>query len=156
MVALLVLIGLPVGIWLGTRPDSLGNPDPGGRILTALKPIAGAIPSGSTVTFRHVDEPLVDACDGNPATRGWSSVVAQVTFRSPLGAESMLEDVDARLNALGWREMGQGVANGEPEGYWSRSLENGSTAHANLTIGTGGTYWELVALAPPMGRPVNC
>ena len=27
-VGLLVLIGLPLGIWLGTRPDSLGNPDP--------------------------------------------------------------------------------------------------------------------------------
>jgi hypothetical protein len=156
MVALLVLIGLPLGIWLGTRPDSLGNPDPGGRIFTALKPVAEAIPSGSAVMYRHLDEPLVDSCDGNPATRGWSSVVAQVAFRSPLAAESVLEDVDSRLSALGWRDTGQAMANGQPEGYWSRSLENGSTAHANLTIGPGGQYWELVAWAPPMGRPVKC
>ena len=156
MGALLVLIGVPVGIWLSTRQESLGNPDPGGQILHALSPVAGAIPSGSTVTVRHVDEPHVDACDGNPATRGWSSVVAQVSFRSSLSAESVLEGVDDRLNALGWRDTGQGVANGQPEGYWSRSLENGSAAHANLTIGPDGTYWELVAMAPPTGKPVKC
>ena len=106
--------------------------------------------------YRHLDEPLVDSCDGNPSTRGWSSVVAQVAFRSPLAAESVLEDVDSRLSAVGWRYTGRGVANGQPEGYWSRSLENGSAAHANLTIEPGGQEWVLVAEAPPIGKPVKC
>lgn len=145
-VAVAVVLGLL--IW---RPWG-GTGDPGGRILAQLKPVAYALPPGSHVNYRHLVEPHQDSCDGNPATRGWSQVVAQTNFDWSGSPQQLVDIIKSRMQALGW-SFSPATDNGLPAGQWTKTLTGGTTAGTALGVEAGGSAWTLLAIAPPVGRP---
>ena len=136
-----------------------GTGDPGGLVLGKLQAAQQAVPPGASVTYRHFDEPTMDACDGNPSIRGWSDVSVLVGFDTAEPPADVVRTVDDRLGRVGWSGFRAQTDNGEPGGAWQRSLANGSVARAKLTAGPGGEsdgkvvrQWELSAFAPPVGQ----
>jgi hypothetical protein len=127
--------------------------DPGGRILHQLQPAAQAVPAGSQVLYRYDYEPRLDSCDGRHGTFGWNDVVLQIHFESATPTAELVEHSDRTLRRLGWDlAYNSGMQTG-----WTKHLENGSVANAQLSNavpdqGGAAQRWDLVVSAPPVGR----
>jgi hypothetical protein len=155
---------IAVGMWLLlARLD--GSGDPGGKILLQLSPTASALPGYGTSSlpwstqpstshpYLIKSEPHRDSCDGISDTQGWSQVVVQGSIRWTGSHTALLEKVGSGLSAMGWRPTQNTSPN---EAVWTKSLDNGSTARAMLTLSPlGNPDWEFVALAPPAGKPAS-
>ena len=134
-----------------------GDPDPGGRILAALRTVEPAVPPDAEVMLRQAVEPRWDSCDARVGTVGWDDVTVAVQFRTGGPPEAVIARADAVLAAAGWHRT---QAFGSPLGpgmRWARTVAGSTSATATLAPGTNGalTYWDLDAVAPPHGPRVS-
>ena len=123
--------------------------DPGGRILSELRPVGYAIPRDAQILYRNDVEPHWDSCDARPGTFGWDPVVVQIHFRSGLSPDDVESNADAQLRKLGWSSAYQYSAPAIAWG-WTKQLRNVTEAKAQLEVEADGA-WTLIALAPPVG-----
>jgi hypothetical protein len=144
------------GIFTIVRLTSHGDPDPGGRILSALKSIESALPDGATEVTRQYAQPHWDSCDGREGTFGWSSIAVIVNFRTDSPADSLLLSASGPMDAAGWsksRTLSSPIGPGQD---WTRTLPDGTLAVASLTPGTmdnGATIiWQISAYAAAHGQ----
>jgi hypothetical protein len=142
------IVGVVLCALLGLRliNSSSRSGDPGGHVLSQLASVISAIPSTATKSYVWKMEPTQDSCDGRPGTQGWSEVVVQSAFKWPESEQSLSEAMAARLASLGW---GQPAGSIPGSTAWAKTLANGSVAR--LTVDSEGTYWQLDAIAPPIG-----
>jgi hypothetical protein len=148
---LLAIAGYAIVRW-----TSHGDPDPGGRILSALKSIESAVPDSATAVTRQYAEPHWDSCDGREGTFGWSSIAVILTFRTGMPADSLLPYVSGPMEAADWSKTDTLSSPMGPGQDWARTLADGTHAMASLTPGTidnGATIiWEFSAYAAPHGQ----
>jgi hypothetical protein len=149
-VVLLVVGG--VAFWISQSGPSGG--DPGGRILSQLKPTSLAVPPTAVIGYTHYVEPQMDSCDGRPGTQGWDDVVVQIYFQWSGSSSSLLSYAKGRLSNLGWGAFKVQIQNGVPGGDWIKQLSNGSVAQVQLGAESYGG-WTLSAMAPPIGRQAS-
>ena len=132
-----------------------GNPDPGGRRLTALRAVAAALPPDARVLVRNEGEPQWDSCDGRAGTFGWNEVEVDFEFTTNAAAGSMLAAAARTLTRLGWT-VSQYTGLGGPHLSGRRTIAPGIPLRAVLSAdyATGGLVvnWDLSALAPLNGR----
>lgn len=108
-----------------------GNPDPGGRIMTALSTIQVAVPAQAhLVRVEHV-KPRWDSCDARLSTFGWDDAFVYLTFTTSEPPRSLMATASARLRAAGWSRY-QGLASGPGFGWWWSLPVPGGTALALL------------------------
>jgi hypothetical protein len=133
-----------------------GDPDPGGRILDALKTVQAAVPSDATDVSTQYAEPHWDSCDGRPGTEGWSDVTVDVSFSSDRPGQELVGGAAPELAAAAWSVERADTSPLGPYESWTRTLDDGTILHASLGPGTpdnGATIiWYLYASAPPHGR----
>jgi hypothetical protein len=156
--SLLFVVAWLVAFAIACDGNGRGDPDPGGRILTALKSIETAIPGEAIDVTRQYAEPHWDSCGGREETAGWSSVTVVITFRTDMSHDSLLQYASERLNAAGWSDSGPSSNRLGPTGGWIQSLTDGTSARAQLSPSTtdGATIvWQLTATAPPHGQQVS-
>ena len=159
--ALVAVVGLSVLTAWFIR-DVIGGPeaDPGGRILRTLRDTDQALPSDAHVLYRYDLEPKWDSCDGRPATFGWDNVVVEIHFESRGSTEAVVQRADQTLRGLGWSPD---YVNNQPtlvQVGWTRRLDNGSLAKAQLSDGVpdqgaATPRWDFFATAPPVGHQVS-
>jgi hypothetical protein len=140
----------------------IGGPeaDPGGRILHALRATAQALPGDAQVLYRYDLEPKWDSCDGRPGTFGWDNVVVQIHFESRSSNDAVVQQADRTFRGLGWNPD---YVNNQPtfiQVGWTRRLDNGSVAKAQLSDGVpdqsaATPRWDLFVTAPPVGPQVS-
>lgn len=154
--AVVAVIGLVVllvvgGVAFGIVQSGPSGGDPGGRILSQLKPISLAVPPTAVIGYAHYVEPQMDSCDGRPGTQGWDDVVVQIYFQWSGSSSSLLSYAKDRMSKLGWGAYKVEIQNGVPGGDWIKQLGNGSVAQVQLGAESYGG-WTLFATAPPIGR----
>jgi len=128
--------------------------DPGGRILAELRDVAGAVPTTARVSWRHLDEPVRDSCDGEAGTWGYDPVTVEFEFTVAWSGGVVLGSVRRVLEGDGWKWTeptpvsfpGQDYGSYDAAGTWARTLAGGRPATAALTHGASG--WHLIAEAP--------
>jgi hypothetical protein len=147
LVVLLVVCG--VTFWIAQSGDSGG--DPGGRILSQLRPTSLAVPKTATIGYANYVEPRMDSCDGRAGTQGWDDVVVQIYFQWNGSSSSLLSYANGRLSQLGWGSFKAQTQSGVPGGDWLKQLSNGSVAQVQLGAESYGG-WMLVTTAPPVGH----
>jgi hypothetical protein len=154
--AVVVVSGGVSGTWAATRSDH-GDPDPDGRILTALTTVERALPADAQVMLRQANEPRWDSCDGRSGTFGWDNIAVDMQFRTREQPRALVADADNLLRAVGWRRTGTVHSPLGPGARWSRTVAGSTVASAMLAPGTSGdgVYWDLDALAPPQGQQVS-
>jgi hypothetical protein len=121
VVVLLVVGG--AAFWIARSGPSGG--DPGGGILSQLKPTSLAVPPTATISYAHYDEPQMDSCDGRPGTQGWDDVVVQIYFQWSGSSSSLFSYAKGRLSKLGWGAFTVQIQNGVPGGEWIKQLGKG-------------------------------
>lgn len=142
----LLLAAAALGLWVALTPPSSG--DPGGKILSELRPVGYALPRNADIVYRHDTEPMWDSCDARPGTFGWDQVVVQIHFRSRSSAADVESNADSQLRRLGWKPAYQ---HSDPITWvWTKVLRNVTEAKAVLEV-EGDGAWTLIALAPPVG-----
>lgn len=157
--ALAVALGF-LAFWFVREVANGPHADPGGRILNQLRTAAQALPADAQVTYRNDLEPKWDSCDGRSGTFGWDDVVVQIHFQSRTGTATLVDHADRTFRSLGWNSDYHDAVKGDPQVGWSRSLDNGSMAKAQLTANvpnpTGvDRVWDLFVSAPPVGTRVS-
>lgn len=160
-----VAVAVGVGVGWSTRTTS---GDPGGRILAQIVPAASALPGygtsalplrsstlAPTEPYLIESEPHQTSCDGRPGTAGWSSVVVQARVFSAGTRAALVNEVGARLRALGWTRLPD-VRSTDTEHMWKKTLTSGATAHAVLTSAGGRNGpWTFVVTAPPISHAAS-
>jgi hypothetical protein len=132
-----------------------GDPDPDGRILTALKSVEAALPSDATVVRREYIEPKWDSCDARPETEGWSDVMVLLEFQTDMDPEVLGEHAGRALELAGWVDDGVSATPYGRWWSWTQTLADGTVARAGLAPTAVEGSWELSAVAPPHGRRVS-
>jgi hypothetical protein len=94
-------------------------------------------------------ESVPDGTDGE-GSQGWSQVVVQSAFKWQGSAQALAAAMAGRLTSLGWGSASVTVLPATPEASWTKSLSGGSTARLSVT--QEGSYWQLDAIAPPVGK----
>jgi hypothetical protein len=157
-VALVLVAGL-VGVTVH-RLISHGDPDPGDRILTALKSIEVGVPTDAAEVTHQYAKALWDSCDGREGTFGWSDIGVYLTFATTMQPTALLTFVRGQLQGAGWTA---GLAGFTPLGQgqrFVRTLANNSEAVAQISPTTRDgdpISWSLSAVAPPQGpRASGC
>jgi hypothetical protein len=130
--------------------------DPGGRILYTLRASAQALPSDAHVLYRYDLEPKWDSCDGRPGTFGWDNVVVQIHFESSSPTDAVVQGAGQTFRELGWNPDYVNKQSTFIQVGWSRRLDNGSMAKAQLSNGVpdqsaATPRWDLFVSAPPVG-----
>ena len=129
--------------------------DPGGRVLTQLRPVRAAIPKHNVIiNYANYEEPKMDSCDGQPGTQGWDEAVVQVSFRWKGKVAPLMSFAAAQMAENRWVVTRPEVTYPQPYIGWSKHLLNGTTATSSLDFEDYGT-WTLIAEAPPVGKPVT-
>jgi hypothetical protein len=159
-----VLIVILAGWRLLSSASASG--DPGGAILSQLTPAATALPGYGTRAlpwsaqpstsgpYLIKREPMKDSCDGMAGTEGWSEVVVQGAFTWPGSPVALFDRVGSGLSALGWRR--KTVRADGHQAMWTKTLESGSTATADLSSSPlGDPDWEFDVTAAPVGRAAS-
>ena len=149
-----------LGIWFARAAVNGPEADPGGRILHQLQTVSAALPSDAQVIYRNEGEPKWDSCDGRPGTFGWDSVVIQIHFPSRTTTTTVVQRADQKLHGLGWSSEDHRDVSGATQIGWTRQLDNGSLARAQLTNviphqGSTSQEWDFYATAPPVGRQAS-
>lgn len=140
-----------IAVWWAT--STRGSGDPGGHVLAQLTPTISAVPSTAKVTYVWKQEPHQESCDGLAGSQGWSQVVVQSGFKWQGSVEAVAAAMAGRLVSLGWSSRSVTVTPSASEVSWRRSLLGGSTAQ--LLVTQEGSYWQLDAIAPPVGKAVG-
>ena len=160
------LAALAVGVVVGAvsaacapaRSDH-GDPDPGGRILVALKTVERAVPADARQVLRQANEPRWDSCDGRAGTFGWDDVTVYTQFRTGQRPRRLIATVGEAMRAAGWTRVTRLTTPLGPGLRWSRPTRGSTVATAMLapeTRGDGtGISWDLDAVAPPQGPRVS-
>ena len=125
--------------------------DPGGRILDQLRPVSEAVPPNTKIDYAHSSEPFWDSCDGMAGTFGWDDPSVQVEFEWSGSPATLISYAKATLAHLGWESFTPQTQDGIPGGAWTKKLDNGTTAQAQLGPSAGGG-WFMFAQAPPLGQ----
>jgi hypothetical protein len=138
--------------------DAISGPDadPGRRILHTLGASAQALPRDAHVLYRYDLEPKWDSCDGRPGTFGWDNVVVQIHFESSSPTDAVVQGADQTFRELGWNPDYVNNQRTFIQVGWTRRLDNGSMAKAQLSNGgpnqsAGSPRWDLFVTAPPVG-----
>ena len=131
-----------------------GNPDPGGRIMTALSTIQKAVPAQAHLVRTERVKPGWDSCDGRLSTYGWDDVIVDLTFTTSQSPRSLMASASARLQAAGWSRY-QDYASGPRVGWWWKPVPSGTAMALLDRDGTraGVPQWDLYAHAPPFAGP---
>ena len=144
-----------VGIAL-SRSSSHGDPDPGGRTFSALQPVESAVPDGVAVLVCQEARAQWSSCDGRPGTFGWTDITVVLSFTTTTPANVLISQVNDTMTAIGWIPGPPGSSQLGPDLGWTRTLDDGTQAHALLSPGTADNgltiTWELAASAPPNGQ----
>jgi len=144
-------------IWPSTGASTTG--DPGGKIMNQLAPVVTALPGYGTgavpwvseipqdigASYAIKTEPQHDSCDGMAGTQGWGPVSVQAGFQWSEGLPALLDYMNPRLTTLGWSGG---------SGRWTKALHN-ETGAILLVTNEGGSHWELVATANPVGKAAS-
>jgi hypothetical protein len=130
--------------------------DPGGRILHALQSTKRALPNDAHVLYRNDVEPKWDSCDGRPGTFGWDNVVVQIHFESGSSTDTVVQGAGQAFRNLGWQQDYVNNQSTFVQVGWTRRLDNGSIAKAQLSNGVPDQSatrprWDLFVTAPPVG-----
>jgi hypothetical protein len=159
--AFVLVIGLSaLTTWLVRAIIAGSAADPGGRILNTLRATEGALPQDARVLYRYELEPKWDSCDGRPGTFGWDNIMVQIHFDSQSSSDAVVQRADRALRRLGWNPD---YVNNQPtfiQVGWTRHLDNGSVAKAQLSDGVpdqsaATPRWDLFVAAPPVGPQVS-
>ena len=130
--------------------------DPGGRILNALRSTKQALPNDAHVLYRYDLEPKWDSCDGRSGTFGWDNVMVQIHFESASSTDTVVHGASQAFHTLGWQQDYVNNQSTFVQLGWSRRLDNGSMANAQLSNSVPDQSatrprWDLFVTAPPMG-----
>jgi hypothetical protein len=125
--------------------------DPGNRILDQLRPVSRVVPPNTKIDYAHYSEPFWDSCDGMAGTFGWDDPSVQVEFGWSGSPTTLIDYARGKLARLGWGAFTQQEDNGLPGAAWTKTLGNGTTAHAQLGASAYGG-WFIFAQAPPLGH----
>ena len=141
-----------------SRP--VGNPDPGGIILSTLKQIEAAVPAGATVTHETTSKSYWITCQANVRASGWSDEGESIYFQSDSPGSFVISQVSQVLDGKGWdSETASSGATGLPGTVgFVNQLAGYPTFGAALlyrTNGDGGGIWELTATSPPAQHPAG-
>ena len=159
--AFVLVIGLSALTTWFVRASTAGSAsDPGGRILSTLRETEQALPHDARVLYRYELEPKWDSCDGRPGTFGWDNIVVQIHFESQSSSDAVVQGADQAFRRLGWNPD---YVNNQPtfiQAGWTRRLDNGSVARAQLSDGVpdwsaATPRWDLFVTAPPLGPLVS-
>ncbi|MGN6634458.1 MAG: hypothetical protein ACTHJ6_03205 [Oryzihumus sp.] len=141
---------------------SRGGPacgDPGGVRLAALRQVSPALPPGAVIQEHVEAAPSQTSCDGRPGTEGWSDVLADWQFASTQATDQVRAHAAAQMAALHWGAASSSDTPLGPVLEWTRIIRPGTQAHAQLSLGRSGpgplAYWELSAVAPPVGKAAS-
>lgn len=150
--------------------ESGGKPtgDPGGRELAQLVQAASALPGYGTSALPWMTrprtsgpylvrgEPHLTSCDGNPATRGWSTVSVQGVVLWSRSSSQLFYRVGLDLATLGWHLVPVPRSSRAVEAMWRMKLTHGARATVVLNLApTHDHTWDFEAIAPPVGRRVT-
>jgi hypothetical protein len=151
----LVLVA-PVAVALFARHSDYGDPDPGSRLLAALRPVAAAVPTGVADVQRQFVEPRWDSCDGIASTYGWDDVTVDVSFNANgMTDAAVLAHIKVSLSSDGWTYENTSRAGAW---YWYRTLSSGHRAVIQLLGGSAvdpPNPWDLQATTPAATHPVK-
>ena len=135
-------------------PQPVGNPDPGGRLLAAIKPVLTVAPAGAHISSRDVVAPMWDSCDGVVSTYGWDDPTVDLTFTGGGTDAQVVTHLKSALRTLGWTFD---TANSAPTGpwYWRKTVAENVQGTVRLLGGAAfqPTDWDLQATTPPAARP---
>jgi hypothetical protein len=159
--AFVLVVGLSALTAWFVRASTAGSAaDPGGRILNTLRETEQALPHDARVLYRYELEPKWDSCDGRPGTFGWDNIVVQIHFESQSSTDGVVQGADRAFRQLGWNPD---YMHNQPTFIqigWTRRLDNGSVARAQLSDGVpdrsaATPRWDLFVTAPPVGPQVS-
>jgi hypothetical protein len=119
------------------------------------------LPQDATGVSRQNNKAQWDSCDGRKETFGWSDISVIITFKTMTQPDALVSLIDGRMVAIGWTSTSDLPSPIGPGRGWTRTLEDGTEARAQLTPETrdnGQTItWDLSASAPPHGpRASGC
>jgi hypothetical protein len=87
-------------------------------------------------------------------TFGWDDPSVQINFAWSSTPRALIDELKTTLSQSGWGNYMPQINNGLPGVAWSKTLGNGTTAHAQLAAEAYGG-WTLFAEAPPIGQRVS-
>jgi hypothetical protein len=158
-VGALLLLGMGMTAFVVSRSTHSGG-DPGGLVLRELSPVAGAVPSGSTVVSSGKNDSVWSAaCPANPYGRaGWSGVEVFSNFTSAATTQAIVSAVGTALAAQGWMPtlpVDDAAWQYTPLAEWTRSVPGATSANVVVfeypqkasppSTGTTGSTWMLGA-----------
>jgi hypothetical protein len=155
-VGALALLGALTCCSSSSSPAPAGDPDPGHRLLAALRPVAAAVPAGVSDAQRQFVEPRWDSCDGVASTYGWDDVTVDVSFNSNgMTDTAIFTHIKDALRSDGWT-----YENTSDTGawYWKRNVAGGHHAVIQLLGGSEvnpPNPWDLQATTPAATHPVK-
>ncbi|MBX6751639.1 MAG: hypothetical protein IRY85_18600 [Micromonosporaceae bacterium] len=120
-----------------------------------MKSVEVALPADATAVNRQFIEPQWDSCDARPETEGWSHIMVLIDFQTELEPEALGEHAGTALESEGWVDDGIVSTPHGPSWRWTRTLDDGTVAHAILSPGMFDGAWNLAATAPPHGKQVS-
>jgi len=139
-----------------STPKPVGDPDPGHRLLKAIRPVLSDVPKGAHVTNKSSDEPRWDSCDGMKSTYGWNEVTADAQFTGVGSQAQVLAHVRSRMRALGWT-YDASLSDGD-SWSWEKLLPGSKrAARTDLDVShdSRAPRWNLVVQAPPATHEVS-
>jgi hypothetical protein len=97
---------------------------------------------------------------GGQGRSGWDDVAIQIHFESNSPTDAMVQRANQTFLVLGWNQDYVNNQSSFVQVGWTRPLDNGSMAKAQLSNGvpdeSGATRrWDLFVTAPPAGPRVS-
>jgi hypothetical protein len=135
-------------------PQPTGDPDPGGQLMAAIRPVLAAIPNGTHVISREEVKPRWDSCDGVKSTYGWNDVTVDAEFTANDPPEPTVAAIDQTLRRLGWTAS---PGSGDGAWYWHRSAIGGAEAVTQLLAGPDvqPRDWSIQATVAAATHPIK-
>jgi hypothetical protein len=135
-------------------PQPTGDPDPGGRLMAAIRPVLSVIPAAAHVIRGDEVKPRWDSCDGVKSTYGWTDVTVDAQFTAGDPPERMVAAMDHALRRLGWTAD---PGSGGGAWYWHRTVSGGAKAAIQLLGGPDAqpSDWNLHATVQAAIHPVK-
>lgn len=144
-VGIVLILGVGIAAFIVSRSNYWGG-DSGGVVLRELSPIAGDVPSGSTVVYSsNRDAVWSAACADNAGGRaGWSGVMVVTNFTSVDTEPTIVDAVGKALAIQGWtptRPIDDAAWQYTPIAEWTKAVPG--TTSAKVVI-----YPQLGSLSP--------
>jgi hypothetical protein len=137
-------------------PQPTGDPDPGHRLMAAIKSVLSVIPSGAHVMRREKFEPRWDSCDGKRSTYGWDPVTVDADFIGGGAPAQIVGHIKSSMQSLGW--VSDPSHSGGGQWFWHRKVASDELATAQLLGGPDAQPhdWSLQAEVPAAVHRVGC